>query len=215
MGHSKGLYYMLWVKNFFFSKFFVHNISRKIFKRLAKYGFLKPFGFVFFLQTMYNSVFGKKVRSERKLFLKITVPVPPEDPKKKKPSKYSLSEIAKRKAEKKARLLRERLDLWKIFSRNYKKVKRNVFFRKRKPSFISRFFFRQIFAYKYRLFLFLKRNLQVDLRLLLNSISKVFSPFIQSLFSLLKGNQPKVKSSKINFKESSTVFFFILVFKKI
>jgi len=108
----------------------------------------------------------------------------------------------------------KRIKPWrKIFSRIFFKPSKYVSFSRRVPTFMSKLFFKNIFKYKYKLFLYLKNNLQIKLKLFFKAVNKILRPYINILFKVLK---IKKRTNNLHKSPSSFLkefFFYLLIIK--
>jgi hypothetical protein len=83
--------------------------------------------------------------------------------------------------------------------------KKNIFFKSRIPSYMSTYFFRKIFQYKYKIFIFFKNKLRNKYKIFLKYIKSFYFPFISNLkISLLLNNT----FFPFSFFKIPSIFFF-------
>jgi hypothetical protein len=151
---------------------------------------------------MFKRAFGRKVRKVRKLFVILPVDLVKQKILEKKINKKKKLYLLKKY------YFNKYYKPWKkIFSRTFIKSRKNIFFFKRVPSFISKNFYKKIFKYKYKLYLYLKYNLQARLQIFLKYNKNFLYPLFDSLFRSLKNriNKVVIKKEKI-FKGFSFLF---------
>lgn len=160
-------------RNYFFKKYFVYHLTSKFFKFFKRNKFFVPFGFVGYLRRIWRLLISKKFRKNNALF-------------KIKKKRRIFKNIRQKRL---FRLLRRRkirrkfrsfwLRIFKGFLRRNPSQKRRILSRRsRIPSFMSKFFYKKIFFFKYRLFLFFKNNLKMKFKI----FSNIYFLFMDHLF---------------------------------
>lgn len=182
-------------RDYFFKKYFVHHLTFKVFKFFKENKFFVPFGFVGYLRRIWRLLYSKKYRKKNQFF-------------KRKSKKLVFKSLREKLLFKRMQLLARLKKYALICNRAVKGFLRRVplfkkerlFSRKsRVPSFMSKLFYKRIFFFRYRLFLFFKKDLKARFKILSKYLFLFFGPFIRFFKFLLAKKKFEIvnKSKKV------------------